>query len=74
MAWHMLFFVNSVLFGIGLAMDAFSVSMANGLQEPDMKTERMCVIAGVFALFQILDAAHGMAVCAHSGGAVPRRE
>ena len=61
----MLFFVNSVLFGIGLAMDAFSVSMANGLQEPDMKTERMCVIAGVFALFQILMPLMGW-LCVHT--------
>ena len=54
MVWSGLFFVNSVLFGIGLAMDAFSVSMANGLHEPEMKYSRMCRIAGTFALFQIL--------------------
>ena len=48
-----LFFLNAVAFGVGLAMDAFSVSMANGLHEPDMKRRRMCVIAGVFAGFQI---------------------
>lgn len=48
-----LFFLNSVLFGVGLAMDAFSVSMANGLNEPDMPKRRMCLIAGTFALFQI---------------------
>lgn len=47
------FFVNSILFGVGLAMDAFSVSMANGLNEPDMPKRRMCLIAGTFALFQI---------------------
>ena len=49
-----LFFVNSVLFGIGLAMDAFSVSLANGLNEPNMKRSRACAIAGTFAGFQIL--------------------
>lgn len=49
-----LFFVNSILFGIGLAMDAFSVSMANGLHEPEMKYRRMCLIAGTFGFFQIL--------------------
>ena len=43
---------NSLLLGIGLAMDAFSVSLANGLHEPKMKTCRMCLIAGIFALFQ----------------------
>ena len=47
------FFINAVLFGVGLAMDAFSVSLANGLNEPEMKRRRMCLIAGTFALFQI---------------------
>ena len=47
-----MFFINSILFGIGLAMDAFSVSLANGLNEPKMKKNRMCTIAGVFAFFQ----------------------
>lgn len=47
------FFFNSILLGIGLAMDAFSVSLANGLGEPNMKKNRMCGIAGVFAGFQI---------------------
>ena len=54
MDWSLLFFVNSVLFGVGLAMDAFSVSLANGLNEPKMSVGRMCTIAGVFAFFQII--------------------
>lgn len=54
MEWGFTFFFNSVLLGVGLAMDAFSVSMANGLNESDMKKGRMCVIAGVFAGFQAL--------------------
>ena len=33
MEWNLMFFVNSVLLGVGLAMDAFSVSLANGLQD-----------------------------------------
>lgn len=53
MNWDFVFFLNSVLFGVGLAMDAFSVSMANGLNEPDMKKDRMCLIAGTFGGFQI---------------------
>lgn len=48
------FFFNSILLGIGLAMDAFSVSLANGLNEPNMKKNKMCGVAGVFAGFQIL--------------------
>lgn len=44
--------INSILLGVGLAMDAFSVSMANGLSEPDMKLGRMSKMAGVYAFFQ----------------------
>lgn len=47
------FILNAVLFGIGLAMDAFSVSMANGLNEPNMKKGKELGIAGTFAGFQI---------------------
>ena len=48
------FIINAAAFGVGLAMDAFSVSLANGLNEPDMKLSRMCLIAGTFCGFQIL--------------------
>ena len=47
-----LFFLNSIALGVGLAMDAFSVSLANGLHEPDMPLPRMCLVAGVYAMFQ----------------------
>ena len=50
---NFLFFLNAILLGVGLAMDAFSVSLANGLNDPKMKKNRMCLIAGTFALFQI---------------------
>ena len=46
------FFFNSVLLGIGLAMDAFSVSLANGLNEPKMKTSKVTGVAGIFSFFQ----------------------
>ena len=46
------FFFNNILLGIGLAMDAFSVSLANGLNEPCMKAPRATGIAGIFAAFQ----------------------
>lgn len=52
MDWSIVFFLNSVFLGVGLAMDAFSVSLANGLNEPKMKVPRMCMIAGIFAGFQ----------------------
>jgi len=48
------FVINAALLGIGLAMDAFSVSLANGLNEPNMKKSRMAEIAGTFAGFQFL--------------------
>jgi len=48
----LIFAVNSVALGVGLAMDAFSVSLANGLREPYMSRKRMCAVAGVYAFFQ----------------------
>lgn len=65
MEWNLLFFLNSVLLGVGLAMDAFSVSLANGLQEPAMKKKKMCGIAGVFALFQAIMPMLGW-ICVHT--------
>ena len=44
--------LQSIALGVALAMDAFSVSMANGLNDPGMKKKKMCVIAGTFAGFQ----------------------
>lgn len=44
--------INSILLGIGLAMDAFSISIANGIIEPDIKKLRMLKIAGVYAFSQ----------------------
>ncbi|MBQ9980555.1 MAG: manganese efflux pump [Oscillospiraceae bacterium] len=56
---------KSILLGIGLAMDAFSVSLANGLNEPGMKRRKMCSIAGVFGVFQALMPMIGW-VCVHT--------
>ena len=50
--WNFTFFFNSALLGVGLAMDAFSVSLANGLNEPCMKKGKTLGIAGVFSFFQ----------------------
>lgn len=49
-----LFFFNSVLLGVGLAMDAFSVSIANGLAEPRMRRLKSLLIAGTYSFFQFL--------------------
>ena len=61
-----LFFVaTSAALGVGLAMDAFSVSLANGLHEPYMKRNRICAIAGVYAFFQYIMPMIGW-ICVHT--------
>ena len=65
MNWDFSFFCTSIMLGAGLAMDAFSVSLANGLNEPKMKKGRLCGIAGVFALFQFAMPIIGW-VCVHT--------
>ncbi len=52
MSLDFVFFFNCIMMGIGLAVDAFSVSLANGLNDPKMKVRKMCGIAGVFGIFQ----------------------
>ena len=65
MEWNFIFFFNSVLLGVGLAMDAFSVSLANGLNEPKMTKNKMCGVAGTFAFFQALMPMIGW-ICVHT--------
>ena len=63
MTW--VFFLNSILLGLGLAMDAFSVSLANGLSEPCMRRGKAFGIAGTFAVFQTAMPMLGW-VCVHT--------
>jgi putative Mn2+ efflux pump MntP len=63
--FNFLFFFNSILIGVGLAMDAFSASLANGLGEPGMSRKKMCGVAGVFAVFQALMPLIGW-LCVHT--------
>lgn len=49
-----LFFINSLFLGFGLSMDAFSVSLVNGLSDPQMGRSKAAGIAMVFALFQAI--------------------
>lgn len=65
MNWNFVFFFNSILLGVGLAMDAFSVSLANGLREPKMPRRKMLAVAGVFAVFQALMPLLGW-LCVHT--------
>ncbi len=65
MDWNVMFFVNAILLGVGLAMDAFSVSLANGLRAPHMGAGKMCTIAGTFGAFQAAMPLLGW-VCVHT--------
>lgn len=49
-----LFLFNSILLGVGLAMDAFSVSIANGMSEPRMRRLKCVAVAGTYSVFQFL--------------------
>ena len=49
---NFLFFFEAAMLGVGLAMDAFSASLADGMHEPKMKLPKMLGIAAVFAIFQ----------------------
>lgn len=57
--------IKGILLGIGLAADAFSVSLANGLNDTKMKKGKMCLIAGVFGGFQAAMPLLGW-VCVHT--------
>lgn len=65
MTWSLSLIFNSVLLGVGLAMDAFSVSLADGLQDPSMKKSKMTLIGGTFGLFQAVMPLIGW-ICVHT--------
>lgn len=65
----MLFLLNSILLGVGLAMDAFSVSIADAMANPTMKNSRKNLIAGTYAIFQFLMPVIGYA-CVHKAATV----
>lgn len=60
-----IFILKSVLLGVGLTMDAFSVSIADGLNEPNMKKTKMVGIASTFAIFQFAMPMIGW-ICVHT--------
>lgn len=59
------FFLNSILLGVGLAMDAFSVSLANGFKENKMPIVKHIGMSGLFAVFQGMMPIIGW-VCVHT--------
>ncbi len=65
MDWDFIFFLECIALGAGLAMDAFSVSMADGLNEPSMKKRKLIGIATIFGIFQALMPMIGW-VCVHT--------
>lgn len=60
-----LFFFNAVSLGIGLAADAFTVSLADGLSEPNMSRSKSLKVAGTFGIFQALMPLIGW-ICVHT--------
>ena len=52
MWWKLIW--NSILLGVGLEMDACAVSMANGLNDPNMQVRKVVLVALIFAFFQAL--------------------
>ena len=62
---NLTFLFNSLLLGLGLAADAFSVSLADGLGEPEMKKGKFFLIPGTFAFFQALMPLTGW-LCVHA--------
>lgn len=59
------FIGNSILLGVGLAMDAFSVSVVHGLTVPRMRRRLTVGIAGTFAFFQFIMPMIGW-ICVHT--------
>lgn len=59
------FFFNSILLGVGLAMDAFSVSVASGLRQPDIPKRQIIGRSSVFGFFQFAMPMVGW-VCVHT--------
>lgn len=64
MEWSLFFVFNSVLLGVGLAMDAFSVSLANGLNEPAMRKKK-CVSLQEPLVFSGINADDRMGMCSY---------
>ena len=65
MAFNTLFFINSVLLGVALSMDAFSISIANTLHEPNMRKFKMIFAAFIYAFFQFAMPMLGW-ICVHT--------
>jgi len=65
MNFDLMFFLTGIGMGVSLAMDAFSVSLANGLGEPNMSHKKAAGVAGIFAVFQGIMPLIGW-ICVHT--------
>lgn len=65
MEWNFLFFMNSALLGVGLAMDAFSVSLANGMNEKKYEEIKNGLYCGSICILSVPDAYDRMDMCAY---------
>ena len=50
----LLFLLNSLFLGVALAMDAFSLSVANALAEKNIRFRKIFAYCGTFAFFQMI--------------------
>ena len=65
MSESLVFLFNSIMMGLGFSADEFSVSVINGVSEPDMRRKKMFVISGIFAVFQAIMLLIGW-ICIHT--------
>ena len=49
---NLIFIIASILLGVGLAVDAFAISIANGISKPDAKCRYVMKVTAVYAFFQ----------------------
>lgn len=50
----LIFFISCILLGIGLAMDAFAISIADGISKPEAELGYVIKVTAVYALFQFV--------------------
>ena len=49
---NLIFIIASIFLGVGLAVDAFAISIANGISKPDAKCRYVMKVTAVYAFFQ----------------------
>lgn len=67
MNMNLIFFIASILLGVGLAMDAFAISIANGISRPDAKCRYVMKIYSGICILSICNANDRVVYGARSG-------